>query len=186
VRAGARLAECAADVVELAALSGQAGQFAELLQRRGLELPRLGGLRRAPERLTLAVRPGRWLLLAPRALAGATAAQWHNDCAQAGAAIDLSSGLTALYLAGAGVRELLARGCRLDLAPAAAPPGSAAATIIAQVAVTLAWLPSGVLLLTPASTARHLREWLLASGAPFALVAAEDVTVTGLCGDESS
>jgi len=85
-----------------------------------------------------------------------------------------------LYLAGAGARELLTRGCRLDLDRGAFPPGSAAATLIAQVSVILAALDSGFLLLTPATTARHLREWLLASGAPFGLQRTAGVTVAQL------
>ena len=38
---------------------------------------------------------------------------------------------------------------------------------MAQVAVTLAVLPAGVLLLTPSSTARHFQEWLAAAARSF-------------------
>ena len=44
-------------------------------------------------------------------------------------------------------------------------------------------LPRGLLLVTPASTARHLREWLGNAGRPFGLVAAGDVSVAGLVGE---
>ena len=39
---------------------------------------------------------------------------------------------------------------------------------------------SGLVLLTPASTARHVREWLTATGRPFGLTAGPDVTVAEL------
>jgi heterotetrameric sarcosine oxidase gamma subunit len=180
-----RLASCAADVVEIAALHGRARELESIAGGRGLALPALGRLALASDQLALCVRPECWLLLGPPALPGATAALWQAACAHVGAAVDLSSGLTALHLSGPQVRELLSRGCRLDLDPEVFPAGSAAATIMAQVAVILAVLPSGLVLLTPASTARHLREWLASTAKPFGLVLRADVTVGGLSGDET-
>jgi heterotetrameric sarcosine oxidase gamma subunit len=184
VSADVRLASCAADVVEIAAFHGRARELESLAVGRGLDLPALGRLALASDQLALCVRPERWLLLGPPALPGATAALWQAACARVGAAVDLSSGLTALHLSGPQLRELLSRGCRLDLDPQVFPAGSAAATIMAQVAVILAVLPSGLVLLTPASTARHLREWLISTAKPFGLVLRADVTVAALSGDE--
>jgi sarcosine oxidase gamma subunit len=62
---------------------------------------------------------------------------------------------------------MLARGCRLDLDPVEFPAGHAAATHMAQVSVIIAALPSGIMLLTPATTARHVREWLASTAQPF-------------------
>src|SRR4029077_5615429 len=107
-------------------------------------------------------------------------------CARVGAAVALSSGLAAWHLAGPRVREVLSRACRLDLDPQVFPAGSAAATLMAQVAVILAVLPSGLLLLTPATTARHLREWLASTAKPFGLVPGADVTVAAVSGDKVS
>lgn len=126
------------------------------------------------------MRPGRWLLLLPPDSPGANAASWQRPCAGVAAALDLSSGLVALHLAGTRLREVLSRGCRLDLDPRVFPPGRAAATIMAQVSVILALLPAGLVLLTPTSTARHVREWLASAGRPFGVVSAADVTVTAL------
>jgi heterotetrameric sarcosine oxidase gamma subunit len=181
--AGVRLASCAADVVEIAALHGRAREIGSIARGRGLDLPALGRLALGSDQLALCVRPERWLLLGPPAFPGATAALWQAACARVGAAVDLSSGLTALHLSGPQVRELLSRGCRLDLDPDVFPAGSAAATIMAQVAVILAALPSGLLLLTPATTARHLREWLISTAKPFGLALRADVTVAALSGD---
>ncbi len=97
--------------------------------------------------------------------------------------VELSAGLAAFFLAGASAREVLRRGCRLDLDPGVFAAGCAAATQMAQVAVTLAALPGGLLLVTPASTARHLREWLMHVGRAFGIAAVSDVTVAALSGD---
>jgi heterotetrameric sarcosine oxidase gamma subunit len=185
VSAGVRLAPCAADVVEIAALHGRAPELERIAGARGLgiDLPMLGRVAVATDQLALCVRPARWLLLAPPASPGVSAAHWQTACARMGAAVDLSSGLAAWHLAGPQVREALSRGCRLDLDREVFPAGRAAATIIAQVAVILAVLPSGLLLLTPATTARHLREWLASTAKPFGLVSEADVTVAGLSGD---
>jgi sarcosine oxidase subunit gamma len=185
VSAGVRLASCVADIVEVAAFHGRAPELENIAGARGLDLPVLGRVGAATDQLALCVRPARWLLIAPPAHPGATAALWQAACARLGAAVDLSSGLAAMHLAGPQVRDVLARACRLDLDPQVFPAGSAAATIMAQVAVILAVLPSGLLLLTPTSTARHLREWLASTARPFGLVSEADVTVAVLSGDES-
>jgi heterotetrameric sarcosine oxidase gamma subunit len=184
VPAGVRLALCVADVVEIAALHGRAPELQGLAADQGLALPALGRVAVASDRLALCVRPARWMLLAPPAHPGATAALWQAACARSGAAVDQSSGLAAMHLAGPQVREVLSRACRLDLDPQVFPAGSAAATVMAQVAVILAALPSGLLLLTPTSTARHLREWLVSTAKPFGLTPRADVTVAVLSAEE--
>jgi len=184
--AGVAIGLCRAELVELAALRGRAHGLQVIAARRGLTLPPLGRLAAAADALVLCVRPERWLLLTSPALAGAAAARWQELCAGTAAAVDQSSGLTALYLAGPKVRDVLARGCRLDLAAEIFPQGRAAATTMAQVATILAALPTGVLILTPASTARHLREWLEAAAQPFGLVPRADITVSALSGHQDT
>jgi sarcosine oxidase subunit gamma len=131
------------------------------------------------------VRPERWLLLSAPAAPAAAAHTWQSLCSGQAAVVELSSALSALLLGGVAARTVLTRGCRLDLDPEVFPPGHAAATIMAQVSVIVAALPAGVLLLTPASTARHFREWLTAVAAPFALAPYTEMSFPELCGDES-
>jgi len=179
---GVAMGLCRADVVEFAALRGRARDLRVTAARGGLTLPSLGGLATAADVLVLSVRPERWLLLTVPAAAGAAAARWQEICAGTAAAVDQSSGLTPLYLTGPNVRDALARGCRLDLAVEVFPPGRAAATTMAQVATILVALPSGVLILTPTSTVRHVREWLAAAAQAFGFVLRADVTVSSLSG----
>jgi heterotetrameric sarcosine oxidase gamma subunit len=166
---GVQLSAWPRDVVELAAFRERGADLESIAASQGLTLPKLGACAAAGERLTLCVRPARWLLVTPVAPPGSEAVLWVEACAGVGAVMDLSGALAAFMLAGDAVRTMLARGCRLDLRPPAFPPGSAAATIMVQVPVTLAALESGLLLLTPATTARHLDEWLVETSGPFGL-----------------
>jgi heterotetrameric sarcosine oxidase gamma subunit len=159
-RPGVKLGRCAVDIVEVGAHRGRAQQLAEVAHAQGVTLPKFGRIAVGPVRLSLCVRPERWLLLTPPAAPGAAAADWQRHCTGVGAAIDLSSGLAAAYLEGPAMRDVLVRGCRLDLDPGVFPAGHAAATIVAQVSIILAALGPGILLLTPATTAMHLGEWL--------------------------
>jgi heterotetrameric sarcosine oxidase gamma subunit len=154
------IGRCSVDIVELGAYRGRAQELAQIARAQDVTLPQFGRIATQRSGLSLCVRPGRWLLLTPRAAPGAAAADWHGRCAGVGAAVDLSSGLAASYLQGPSLRDALARGCRLDLDPNVFAPGQAAATLIAQVSVILAALGPGLLLLTPATTALHFSEWL--------------------------
>jgi heterotetrameric sarcosine oxidase gamma subunit len=182
---GISCAPLRADIIELAALHERTQVLKALAGRRGLPFPALGCVAAARDTLLLGVRPERWLLLCAPAVPGATLADWRRACTGCAATIELSSALTALHLTGPAVPEVLARGCRLDLHPAAFVPGSAAASVIAQVPVTIAALPAGWLLLTPASTARHFSEWLTATAAPFGFAPGAGVTVASLSGERT-
>jgi heterotetrameric sarcosine oxidase gamma subunit len=184
--AGIAIGLCRADVVELAVVRDRAQAIQLSAASGAITLPSTGHAVAAADALVLCVRPERWLLITAAAPAGASAARWQQLFAGTAAAIDQSSGLTALHIAGPSAREVLARGCRLDLDPTVFPPGHAAATVMAQVATILAALPSGLLILTPASTARHFREWLAAAARPFGLATPADVTVSTLSGHHDS
>jgi sarcosine oxidase, subunit gamma len=175
-----RLSDCAVDVVELVALRERSARLADIARGQGCLLPARGRILRAAATLVVAAQPERWLVLSAPGACGERAAIWQTACTGSAAVVDLSSALAALQLSGEAAAQLLARGCRLDLDRGAFPPGSAAATLIAQVSVVLAALDSGFLLLTPATSAQHLREWLLASGAPFGLQRTAGVTVAQL------
>lgn len=177
------LARCLADILEIGARRAAEDRLREVIGTQGASLPQPGRWQRAANGLVLAVRPRRWLLLLPPAAAGRAAAQWQERAQGHAFTVELSAGLRAFFVSGPAAREVLSRGCRLDLADGHFPPGSAAATIIAQLAVTMAALPRGLLLLTPATTARHFGEWLRATAQPFGLADAADVTVASVCGE---
>jgi len=183
---GVELARCAADVVELAAFGVSPAEVEERAARAGVRLAGLGRSAASAAQLSLSVRPARWLLLSAPGAPGSAAAHWQEILSPRGAAVDLSSALAAFVLGGAAVREMLARACRLDLDANAFPPGQAAATIMVQVPVTLAALGTRMLLLTPATTARHLHEWLGGAARPFGLSMAAEISMNQLCGARST
>jgi len=158
--AGVQLALCATDIVELAVLRGGADALRSAARAQDLELPDFGRLAASGGRLALSVRPDRWLVLSAPSEPGAAAAHWQRAIGGAGVTIDQTSGFEVLHLAGPALREVLARGCRLDLDPGVFVPGRAAATVMAQVPAILAALGPDMLLLTPSTTAQHVREWL--------------------------
>lgn len=181
--AGIRLAALPANIVELAALRSRSVDLGRLAAARGLALADFGHITAQSPGLTLSVRPRRWLLLTPAASGQGGATAWQEAAAGCGAAVDLSSALAALVLSGPAVRDMLARSCRLDLAAEAFPDGRAAATIMVQVSVILAALGGAMLLLTPATTARHVHEWLVATSQPFGLALAPQLSPADLSGD---
>jgi heterotetrameric sarcosine oxidase gamma subunit len=174
---GVALGILMADVIEMAAFGGRARELERLALERGVRLASLGCCASARDHLALGVRPDRWLLLFAPGAPGSAASVWQGACSGAGVAVDLSSALAACHLTGPAARAVLARGCRLDLHAEAFPAGRAAATVIAQVSVTLAALPAGWLLLSPASTARHLHDWLASVAKPFGLITKPESTV---------
>ena len=181
--AGLIVASLATDIIELAALRDRTHVLRTLGARRGLNLPEFGRIAAVRETVLLCTRPERWQVLTAPGPPGAALSLWREACAGCAAPVDLSSAFTALYLAGPAVREVLARGCRLDLHGDVFAKGSVASTHMAQVPVTLAALPAGWLLLTPATTARHFREWLTVTAAPFGLASRTGVTVATLSGE---
>lgn len=181
-----RIAHCAADVIELASFRGQAHAVAELAAARGARLPPLGQLECASGRLILAVRPERWLLLSAPAGAGALAQSWQEACTGLAAVIDHSAALSARYLTGAATREVLKRGCRLDLEPRRFPSGAAATTMIAGVPVILAAVSAGVLLLVASSLAQHFDDWLAIAARAFEVAPSGSVSVAMLSGESVS
>lgn len=133
--------------------------------------------------LGVSVRPDRWLLLgAPGA--PALAAALAPSAADA-VVLERGAGLRGLWVAGPAHRELLARGCRLDLGGDELAPNRAGATLIAQTPVTLLALAHGMLLLAPASLAQHLHEWLLLSARALAPLTERDVPFQQLTGESS-
>lgn len=164
---GLRCSGLPVGIVELAAFRQQREEVWTRAVRAGWSLPAMGRVQLQDNRLALSVRPDRWLLLSVQDAQEDEAASWEQRLGGGAAVIDHSSGLAALGLSGRSMQEVLARGCRLDLDPSVFPPGSAAATIVAQVPVVLAAVSSGLVLLTPSTTVRHFREWLAHTAAPF-------------------
>lgn len=89
-----------------------------------------------------------------------------------GAAVDVSAQRTTLRLRGAHARDVLAKGCSLDLHPSAFGSGAAAQTMLGLAAVVLIPLAdngSDYRILVRSSFARYLAEWLVEAAGEYAL-----------------
>jgi heterotetrameric sarcosine oxidase gamma subunit len=183
---GAKLAAVAMDIVEIAARRGRTGELAQRFSARGSQLPSMGRMSGGAEGLMVCVRPQRWLLLSARVTAGSRAAAWRDLLEPVATTVDLSSALAALRLDGSSVREVLARGCRIDIDPGVFCAGYAAATQMAQVSTVLAATAPGMLLITPSSTARHFCAWLAMAARPFGFVEQAELAFTTWYGESFS
>jgi sarcosine oxidase, subunit gamma len=84
-----------------------------------------------------------------------------------GAAVDVSAQRTTLRLRGEHARDVIAKGCSLDLHPAVFGPGAAAQTVLGQAGVVLIPLSdngSDYRIIVRSSFARYLADWLIDAG----------------------
>jgi len=109
--------------------------------------------------------PDEWLLIAEPGQQQALAATLREAIGEEeGAVTDVSAQRTAVALTGPKVREVLARGCSIDLHPKVTPIGSCVQTLLAQTGVVLVVrdeLAADVLLLVRASFAGYFGDWLI-------------------------
>lgn len=87
-----------------------------------------------------------------------------------GAAVDVSAQRTVVRLRGAHARDLIAKGCSLDLHPAVFGPGAAAQTMLALAAVVLIPLDdmgTDYRIVVRSSFAGYLADWLLDAAEEF-------------------
>lgn len=107
--------------------------------------------------------PNEWLILAAAKESGSLLTALENALSGIHAAVnDLSGGQVALTLAGGKVRELLAKGCTIDLHPREFRPGMCAQSGLAKATVTFG-LPledDGFVVIARRSFADYLVHWL--------------------------
>jgi sarcosine oxidase subunit gamma len=109
--------------------------------------------------------PDEWLVLAPAGEEVPLCTALRTAIGDSpGAVTDVSAQRTGLRLSGAGVRDVLAHGCSIDLHPSVAPDGSCVQTLLAQAGVVIVVRDADAaefLLLVRASFADYLLDWLI-------------------------
>ena len=83
---GVRLYGCPLDVIELSAYAGRGAELGRIAAAHGAPLPPFGRSTAAQARLSLSVRPERWLLLS--APAAAAAHTWQSLCSGQAAVVE--------------------------------------------------------------------------------------------------
>ena len=111
--------------------------------------------------------PDEWLVVAPPEQAALEPAL-REALGAAGAVVDVSAHRTTIALSGPLTRDVLARGCSLDLDPRVSPAGTCVQTLLALAGVILVVRDDltqegagEVRLLVRSSFARYLADWLL-------------------------
>jgi len=134
---------------------------------RAEQLPAIGASAAASGCFLLGIGPGRWLLIAsdgaPDEFPGA------NLEAAFEVAVETGDAWTQFAISGSAARDLLAKGCALDLHPGAFPEGGCAVTRFAQLRCVLHHAGVGYRLLVGRSHAASLAEWLVEAAAEFGL-----------------
>jgi sarcosine oxidase subunit gamma len=124
------------------------------------------------ERTVLWLGPDEWLAIGPDGDAEAIERELAAGAAAAGAwvtTVDVSANRTAIELTGPRVRELLSKGCSLDLHPRALAPGRCAQTALARAQVILeARGPETFRVHVRSSFATYLATWLADAAAEYA------------------
>ena len=113
-------------------------------------------------RAALWLGPDEWLVVGAPGEGPAIVAE--IDAALAGehrSAVDVSGNRAVLELTGPGRRELLARGCPIDLHPRSWGPGRCAQTLLARAQVIVQELPQATRVFVRPSFGNYLVDWLL-------------------------
>ncbi|WP_052863321.1 sarcosine oxidase subunit gamma [Streptomyces niger] len=137
----------------------------------GAALPaRCGETAPAGPRTTLWLGPDEWLVVAPPGAAPLTAELQEALAGEPGSAVDVSGNRTVLELRGPAARDVLDKGCPLDLHPRVFAPGRAVGTQLGSVPVILWRTAEDTYRLLPrASFADHLARWLIDAMSEYAL-----------------
>jgi sarcosine oxidase subunit gamma len=135
-------------------------------------------------RTLLWLGPDEWLAVGPDGDAPAMAAELEAADAGWVTTVDLSANRTVLELTGPVAREVLAKGCALDLHPRAFGPGRCAQTALARAQVILEARAGSFRIYVRGSFATYLATWLLDAMAEYGEPAPDDagdagVTVSG-------
>jgi sarcosine oxidase, subunit gamma len=141
----------------------------------GLELPTAPSTYVSNDTLpAIWMGPDEWLIAAGTRSAAELEAQLRAAVAEhGGAAVDVSAQRTTLRLSGPDAREVLAKGCSLDLHPKVFTKGTAAQTMLGLAGVVLIALNDAGTdygILVRSSFARYLADWLIDAAEEFGVL----------------
>jgi sarcosine oxidase subunit gamma len=156
-------------------LRGDAGdaRFAQAVRDAlGLPLPVEPNTTAGDDGITaLWLGPDEWLLVSEREDPTPLLARVRQALGRLhAAAVDVSAASTVFRLSGPAARDVLAKGCSLDVHPRAFAPGACAQTTLARVSVILHRVGDGsdFDVYTPRSFTEHLTAWLADAAREFA------------------
>jgi len=118
------------------------------------------------ERLLVWLGPDEYLLTCPAGQEISTENQLRVDLARIHSSVNnVTDSLCVLQLRGFAVRNVLAKGCTIDLHPKQFKPGHCAQTALAKAAATILCIQNnGFLIVVRSSFAPYMLDWLLDAG----------------------
>ena len=140
-----------------------------VLATSGLELPQRPGRVVANRGALIGMAPGQWLAVAEGDKGRALLSRLNEAASAQASIVDQSDAKAVVRLAGPRARDVLAKGCALDLDERAFKPQDAATTQIALIPCQLWQLDEAPTyeLAVPLSYARSFWSWLTASAAEY-------------------
>lgn len=164
------IAERRLHVVQVTARKGREADLAATIKSAlGVDLPPPGRANCGDGAGAIWVQPGSWLLTSPWKEEGALYKKPFAACSGLASVVDQTHGKAVLGVSGKMAREVLSKGCRVDLHPRVFAPGSAAVTPLAHINAVLVQVndtPAYDLIL-PATFAETFFEWLEMSAAEY-------------------
>jgi sarcosine oxidase, subunit gamma len=140
----------------------------------GLELPTTPSTYVSDDTISaIWMGPDEWLITGTRSAATLETQLRAAVGEDGGAAIDVSAQRTTLRLSGPDARDVLAKGCSLDLHPTVFRKGTAAQTMLALAGVVLIALDDAgtdYRILVRSSFARYLADWLIDAAEEFGVL----------------
>lgn len=134
-----------------------------------LDLPEPGYAVGAGEVTAVWIAPATWLVLRPWSATADLARGLAAICGTSASVVDQSAGKIVLRMSGAKARDVLAKGCRVDLHPRVFGPARAAVTPIAHIPAVVQQVDATPAfdLIVPSTLAEDFFEWLCVSAAEF-------------------
>jgi sarcosine oxidase subunit gamma len=168
-----KISERRLSIVEVLAHQGQEAALEQVVSTAfSIALPKAGEVDVVGPFTAIWIRPGAWLVTEPWEVEGYLARRLAVACFGAAAIVDQTHAKTALRISGAPARDVLAKGCRIDLHPRVFTPRHAAVTPIAHIECVLVQVDDSPTfdLLLPSTFAEAFLEWLAISAAEFGYV----------------
>lgn len=159
-------------IVQVQARKGQAAALTTILSSAfGLMLPGAGQTSTTGEWRAVWIQPDTWLVIAPFTGPGDLLERLAAVASQSAAITDQTFGKSVLRLSGAKARDVLAKGCRVDLHPRVFGPGRSSVTPLAQVRCVLIQIDDKPTfdLIVASTFAVSALEWLERSALEFGL-----------------
>ena len=151
------------------------------------ELPRTGESASAGASSLLGIGPGRWLLVEANAIPSGSRGPLEQLTLPFEIAIEIGDAWTQIAISGTAMRDLLAKGCALDLHHSVFREGACAVMSFAHLRCVLFRFGAGFRLFIGRSYAASLAEWLIEAAAEFGLALSDEapgeapISETRLC-----